>query len=68
VPSDKHIVFALCHLGNIARIEAMAGDGKFYAIIVKPPAGGGFTYLSKAKWWATVIRWLESWYGKKTVY
>lgn len=63
VPSDRHVVLALCHIGNIARVESFGGDGRTYVGLVKPPAGGGFKYLSKSKWWGKVIGWLEFWYS-----
>jgi len=63
VPSDRHVIWALCHLGSVARVEA---SGTNTVILVKPPAGGGFKFLSKAKWLAKVIHWLEFWYSSKT--
>jgi hypothetical protein len=63
VKSDRDVILALAHLGEIARIVPLWGGKKNVVQVLKPPSGGGYSYLSKVNWWSRVIRWLESWYG-----
>jgi len=61
---DRDVVLALAHLSEIARVVPVGGGRRTSVKVIKPPAGGGFQFMSKEQWWGKVIRWLERWYGK----
>jgi len=67
VPGDKDILLAVAHLGHIARVSPLWDSSRKANVVYiqKPPAGGGFRYLTKSRWWTQVLGWLEEWYGKK---
>jgi len=58
------VALALAHLGNYARVVPLGDRRGTFVQLVKPPAGGGFSWTTKRQWWGKVLKWLEEWYGK----